>query len=334
MKPEDAEEYTQALGQVVAGGWRQIALGERLGVPKALRLSVDEWVKKRLGGYVETSLEERTAAYAELKAQHLSNRKIAKVLGVSRQTVNSEIKTGRNLPGKPAKSQKDSNAPGRNLPLDVIANLAATTAVQQAAAATVVRESKRAEHIAKLNDEATKHAKALLGVYDVVIIDPPWPMEKIERDVAPNQSEFEYTTMDEAALAALPLPLASETHVWLWTTHRFLPMAFRLLNDWTLTYICTFVWHKPGGFQPFGLPQFNCEFALYARKGAPKLLDAKAAPVCFRAPRGKHSEKPDEFYDFVRRVTAGRRLDMFNRRPIDGFDGWGKESLVNDDLHV
>ena len=53
MKPKDAKEYTQALGQVVAGGWRQIALGQRLGVPKALKFSTDQWVKQRLGGYVK-----------------------------------------------------------------------------------------------------------------------------------------------------------------------------------------------------------------------------------------------------------------------------------------
>ena len=192
--------------------------------------------------------------------------------------------------------------------------------------ADAVRETKKAEIIAKLESIDVKQAKAIQGVYDVVVIDPPWAMEKIERDVAPNQVGFDYPTMSEEEIGNLSIPCSDDCHVWLWTTHKFLPQALRLLDRWGLKYVCTFVWRKPGGFQPIGLPQYNCEFALYARNGTPKFVDTKAFNVCFQAARGAHSEKPGEFYDVVRRVTAGRRLDMFNRRQIEGFDGWGKES--------
>jgi len=192
--------------------------------------------------------------------------------------------------------------------------------------AAAIREMKREKIIKELESIKVKEAKALEGVFDVIVIDPPWPMKKIERDERPNQSEFDYPTMTEDELRELKIPCANDCHVWLWTTHKFLPMAFRLLDHWGLKYVCTFVWHKPGGFQPFGLPQYNCEFALYARKGSPAFIDTRKFMVCFSAQRGKHSEKPDEFYQMIRLVTAGRRLDMFNRRKIDGFDTWGNQA--------
>ena len=205
-------------------------------------------------------------------------------------------------------------------------DLAAEVVAGTKTLAQATREAKRRETVAKLEDTAAKEAKAAEGVYDVVVIDPPWPMKKIDRDERPNQVEFDYPTMSEAELERLAIPAADDCHVWLWTTHKYLPVALRLLDAWGLKYICTFVWHKPGGFQPHGLPQYNCEFALYARRGTPAFIDTKAFGLCFNAPRGRHSEKPEEFYATVRRVTAGRRLDMFARRTIEGFDSWGKEA--------
>ena len=87
MSPEDAEEYTQALGQVVAGGWRQIALGERLGVPAALGISTRDWVEDRLGGYIRLSIPERREAVKELTDEGMSTRGIGDVLGVGKDTV-------------------------------------------------------------------------------------------------------------------------------------------------------------------------------------------------------------------------------------------------------
>lgn len=208
------------------------------------------------------------------------------------------------------------------------ARVAADYSITQARVSQIVKQERtRTENNAKVEAiTAEKTAGEFNGLYDVLVLDPPWPMEKIEREVAPEQSVFDYPTMSEEELAAMTLPSKADAHVWVWTTHKFLPMSLRLLEAWELKYVCAFVWHKPGGFQPFGLPQYNCEFAIYARRGAPAFVDVKAFNVCFDAPRTGHSAKPEAFYETIRRVTSGRRIDIFNRREIEGFDTWGNQA--------
>jgi phage N-6-adenine-methyltransferase len=105
MKKEDAEEFTQSLGQIASGTWRQIALAKRLGVPKALGLSVEGWVKK-LGGYTRLSIEDRREAVKELAAEGESTRAIAEVLGTSKSAVACDLSgpNGTNVPAEPSES--------------------------------------------------------------------------------------------------------------------------------------------------------------------------------------------------------------------------------------
>ncbi|TWT57224.1 hypothetical protein KOR42_05820 [Thalassoglobus neptunius] len=207
-------------------------------------------------------------------------------------------------------------------------DIAADFGISQGRVSQIARQVKaKKEAKRKIEEITANEVKQSFGkLYDVIVIDPPWPMEKIDREVAPDQGGFDYPTMSEEELSGMVMPARADCHLWLWTTQRFLPMSLRLLGEWGFKYVCAFVWHKPGGFQPIGLPQYNCEFAIYARKGAPRFVDTKAFNSCFTAPRGRHSEKPEEFYDVVRRVTDGDRIDIFNRRSIDGFDVWGNEA--------
>jgi N6-adenosine-specific RNA methylase IME4/predicted transcriptional regulator len=270
-------------------------------------------------------------------AKKWTQKRVAATLGVSQKTVSMWWDTSI-IPSNISSKRPDARLKlPRKMRDELVARVEAgdsQTAVaadmkisQQRVSQIVTQAKKKRENKRKVNKLAKQTAgDAFDGIYDVVVIDPPWPMEKIDREVRPNQSAFDYPTMTESQIAAVNLPAAADCHLWLWTTHRFLPMAFRVLDEWKFRYVCAFVWHKPGGFQPVGLPQYNCEFALYARLGSPQFTSTKALQVCFEAKRGRHSEKPNEFYDLVRRVTSGRRIDMFSRRKIEGFDAWGNEA--------
>ncbi|MCP3471367.1 S-adenosylmethionine-binding domain-containing protein [Bradyrhizobium sp. CCGUVB1N3] len=186
------------------------------------------------------------------------------------------------------------------------------------------------------NAKAEKRQVALTAVFsetgpfDVVVIDPPWPMLKIDRDERPNQDAFDYDVMTLEQIEAFwPSEIAShlkdDCHVLCWTTEKFLPATLALLEKWDLRYVLTMVWHKPGGFQPHDLPQYNAEFIVYARKGAPVFTDTKDFNVCNSWPRREHSRKPAEFYELIARVTGGSRLDVFAREAHPGFAQFGKE---------
>jgi N6-adenosine-specific RNA methylase IME4 len=43
------------------------------------------------------------------------------------------------------------------------------------------------------------------------------------------------------------------------------------------------------------------------------------------APVGAHSEKPDEVYRRIERLYGGPRLELFARKPRDGWTTWGDE---------
>lgn len=186
-----------------------------------------------------------------------------------------------------------------------------------------VAQKKNQEEIKKIEQSAITD---FTGKYDVVVIDPAWQVEKIERDVSPTQVGLDYPTMSVEEISNFKIPAKDNCHLFLWTTHKFLPDSFEILKEWGFKYVCCMVWHKNGGFQPFNLPQYNCEFVLYSRKGTPKFKETKNFFTCFSANRTRHSEKPEEFYNLLRRITVGKRIDIFNRRKIEGFDRYGNEA--------
>ena len=85
------------------------------------------------------------------------------------------------------------------------------------------------------------------------------------------------------------------------------------------------VWHKNGGFQPFDLPQFNYEPIVYGRRGSPAFTTTKEFKLCNLWERSEHSRKPKEFYELIKRVCPGPRIDIFSREKHDGFEQWGNE---------
>lgn len=165
------------------------------------------------------------------------------------------------------------------------------------------------------------------GKYRCIVIDPPWPMQKIEREERPRQGDvLDYPVMSLEEIAALPVAeLADEAgcHVYLWVTQKYLPEGLRLFEAWGVKYQCLLTWVKPTGMTPYSW-MYNTEHVLFGRIGSLQ-LDRLGLKLAFEAPVIKHSQKPDVFYERVVQASPGPRIDMFARHTHNGFTAWGNE---------
>jgi N6-adenosine-specific RNA methylase IME4 len=193
--------------------------------------------------------------------------------------------------------------------------------------AEIRKAARRIRAARKIRPAATAAPKRAIlaprgqGRHGVIVIDPAWDLQ-IEHDVRPEQVAFDYPPMNEAELAEFDVAglAAEDCHLFCWTTQETLPTALRLVQVWGFSYAFTMVWHKNDGIQPVGLPQYNCEFIVYARRGTPKFGDTGAFKCNFYADREEHGGKPNVFYEEVRRVTDGARIDVFGGKMREGFE--------------
>lgn len=164
-----------------------------------------------------------------------------------------------------------------------------------------------------------------MGRYATVVVDPPWPLGKM--GLRKYASELPYRTMTMDDIRDLPIEslLLDDSLVFLFTVNKYIGDAIAMLDRWGAPYSYTMTWVKNGGSQYPNTPCFNAEFIVVGRRGSPRYLDTKSFKTANYWPREAHSVKPQGFYNLLSRVTPAPRLDVFARRRIHGFDGWGDQ---------
>ena len=180
-------------------------------------------------------------------------------------------------------------------------------------------------------------SSAWLGVtvgFRTIVADPPWkygawgtPSDR------PNQTQVRpmpYQTMSVDEIAAMPVRelAADDCDLYLWTTQKYLPESFRVVEAWGFRYCGTLAWCKtPRGTGQGGLYCPTTEFLVHGRKGkmpqGKKRQDSTWWNV--KRPHNSHSTKPEFFQDVVELVSDAPRLEMFARRRRLGWSAFGNE---------
>ena len=174
----------------------------------------------------------------------------------------------------------------------------------------------------------------------VICPDPPWPFETYSVQGRQRSPDRNYSTLTLDEIKALPVaPLAADDcALLLWSVWPDHPGVIDIITAWGFEYkTAAFVWIKTtkdakvitldGDGLHWGMgfaTRSNTEPILLATRGHPLRLAADVHQVII-APVGEHSAKPDEANRRIERLYPGPYLELFARKPREGWTTWGDE---------
>ena len=187
----------------------------------------------------------------------------------------------------------------------------------------IKQEERKAEIEQQKKDIATGKAILPEGVFEVIVIDPPWPYGT-EYSPTGRRAANPYPEMPLEEIENINLPSAENCILWLWTTHKFMRNSFEILDKWGFRDVAILTWVK----DRMGLGTWlrsQSEFCIMAVKGTPKVNLTNETTV-LNAPMREHSRKPDEFYSMVDSLSIGRKLEYFSREKREGWEIYGNDT--------
>lgn len=160
--------------------------------------------------------------------------------------------------------------------------------------------------------------------YRTITADPPW---RYDDSGARGAAEKHYDTMTTREICEMPVgPYGADgSHLYLWVTNSFIEDGFSVMRAWGYRYVTAITWVKDkiGNGHYF---RGSTEHVLFGVRGAAP-LKVHNLPTHFCAPRGRHSEKPREFYEIVETASWGPFLELFVRGETRaGWTGWGNQA--------
>lgn len=174
-------------------------------------------------------------------------------------------------------------------------------------------------------------------MHKVLCADPAWPF----KDKLPGKNRGaarNYKLMSVRDICRFPLPpLADDCVLFLWRVAAMQQEALAVISMWGFEPPQReVIWLKktPYGNRWFGLGRVvraEHEVCLIATRGKPIVKNHSVRSTFvtdlegLSAPVGRHSEKPEEFYRIVETLYDGPYVELFARRPREGWTTLGDE---------
>ena len=163
-----------------------------------------------------------------------------------------------------------------------------------------------------------------------VLADPPWWPKLHANTVGRREGRYRagpqryYSLLTVAQIIALRPETQPKAHLYLWVINQHVDWGYEVARAWGFEPQQMLSWCKAA----LGTGQFqsNSEHMLVCRKGGPAGNSfGRTRGTWFAAPRRRHSEKPDLFYSLIERASPGPFLEMFARKPREGWTQMGDQ---------
>lgn len=164
----------------------------------------------------------------------------------------------------------------------------------------------------------------------VLVADPPWKFgDKLAK--TGRGAENHYACMSVSAIMRMPLPpIHANAVLFLWRVSSMVEEAYAVLRAWDFVPKSEIVWNKTdaaGDGDAMGMGHVvrgSHETCIVATRGKLVRPTSRRERTSFRAPRTKHSEKPEEFYRIVERLYPlelwpEAHVELFARRRRRGW---------------
>lgn len=172
--------------------------------------------------------------------------------------------------------------------------------------------------------------------FRTLLLDPPWPERgggKIKRGADRHYDLI--STKEEILQVIVREPLwrpDTDAHLYCWVTNNYLDWGLWLVGALGFVYKTNVVWEKvtSEGDPATGLGQYfrgAHELLLFATRGNGALVRTEDRSIgsVIRAPRGRHSQKPEESYRLIEARSKGPYFEMFARMCRPGWCAAGNE---------
>lgn len=177
--------------------------------------------------------------------------------------------------------------------------------------------------------------------YEIVYADPPWAYYGSQTKMGAAGKHYDLMSNEELFSLDVRSIMEDKSALFLWATCPKLDVALDCVRAWNLNYRgVAYVWVKTRiDGVPIGArgvtPTFvkpTTELVIVATpqdRGRPfPIKDLKHRQVIF-ASVGRHSAKPPEVREAITQLCqAERRIELFARERVEGWDAWGNEVTV------